>query len=89
LARRRIGQTKVEESRVNAPQRPYRTYSPRTVRPEEGDNIEIFFGGPYWRAERLIQAVFENLGYRARPLPNATRDDLLPGRELADIGLCC
>ena len=33
--------------------------------------------------------MFENLGYRARPLPNATRDDLLLGRELADIGQCC
>ena len=42
-----------------------------------------------WRAERVIQAVFENLGYRARPLPPATKDDLLLGRELADIGQCC
>jgi predicted nucleotide-binding protein (sugar kinase/HSP70/actin superfamily) len=74
---------------VNAPQRPYRAYSPRPVRPEERDGIEILFGGLHWRAEKLIQAMFENLGYRARPLPNATRDDLLLGRELADIGQCC
>jgi predicted nucleotide-binding protein (sugar kinase/HSP70/actin superfamily) len=74
---------------VNAPQRPYRAYSPRPVRPEERDGIEILFGGLHWRAERLIQAMFENLGYRARPLPTATRDDLLLGRELADIGQCC
>ena len=74
---------------MNAPQRPYRAYSPRPVRPEERDGIEILFGGLHWRAEKLIQAVFENLGYRARPLPNATRDDLLLGRELADIGQCC
>ena len=37
----------------------------------------------------MIQAVFENLGYRARPLPQATRADLLLGRELADVGQCC
>jgi hypothetical protein len=74
---------------VNAPQRPYRAYSSRPVRPEERDGIEILFGGLYRRAEKLIQAVFENLGYRARPLPNATRDDLLLGRELADTGQCC
>src|SRR5918995_1709652 len=41
------------------------------------------------RAERLLQAVFENLGYKARPLPPATKADLLLGRELADIGQCC
>lgn len=74
---------------MNAPQRPYRAYSPRPVTPEERDGIEILFGGLHWRAEKLIQAMFENLGYRARPLPTATRDDLLLGRELADIGQCC
>jgi predicted nucleotide-binding protein (sugar kinase/HSP70/actin superfamily) len=74
---------------VNAPQPPYRAYSPRPVTREERDGIEILFGGLHWRAEKLIQAVFENLGYRARPLPTATRDDLLLGRELADIGQCC
>jgi predicted nucleotide-binding protein (sugar kinase/HSP70/actin superfamily) len=56
---------------------------------DERDRVEILFGGLNWRAERVIQAVFENLGYRARPLPPATRSDLLLGRELADIGQCC
>ncbi len=51
--------------------------------------MEILFGGLHWRAEQVIQAVFENLGYRARPLPQATRADLLLGRELADVGQCC
>jgi predicted nucleotide-binding protein (sugar kinase/HSP70/actin superfamily) len=37
----------------------------------------------------VIAAVFENLGYRARPLPPAAKADLLTGRELADIGQCC
>jgi hypothetical protein len=52
---------------MNAPQRPYRAHSPRPVRPEERDGIEILFDGLHWRAEKLIQAVFENFGYRARP----------------------
>ena len=56
---------------------------------DERDRVEILFGGLNWRAERVIQAVFENLGYRARPLPPATKSDLLLGRELADIGQCC
>jgi hypothetical protein len=47
------------------------------------------FGGLHWRAERLIQGALENLGYRTRILPTATRDDLLTGREVADIGQCC
>ena len=55
----------------------------------EREQVEILFGGLNWRAERVIQAVFENLGYRARPLPPATREDLLLGRELADVGQCC
>jgi predicted nucleotide-binding protein (sugar kinase/HSP70/actin superfamily) len=55
----------------------------------EISDVEILFGGLHWRAERLLQAVFENLGYKARPLPPATKADLLLGRELADIGQCC
>ena len=47
---------------------------------DERDRVEILFGGLNWRAERVIQAVFENLGYRARPLPPATKSDLLLGR---------
>jgi len=67
----------------------FRPYSPRPVTKEEMENLEILFGGLHWRAERMLQAVFENLGYKARPLPAATKDDLLLGRELADIGQCC
>jgi len=67
----------------------YKAYSPRPFAREERDRVEILFGGLHWRAERVIQAVFENLGYRARPLPAATKSDLLLGRELADIGQCC
>jgi predicted nucleotide-binding protein (sugar kinase/HSP70/actin superfamily) len=72
------------------PTRPtYKAYSPRPMTRDERDRVEILFGGLNWRAERVIQAVFENLGYRARPLPPATKSDLLLGRELADIGQCC
>jgi predicted nucleotide-binding protein (sugar kinase/HSP70/actin superfamily) len=68
---------------------PYRTYRPAPFTPEERGQVEILFGGLHWRAERLIKAVFENLGHRARILPTATREDLLAGRELADVGQCC
>jgi predicted nucleotide-binding protein (sugar kinase/HSP70/actin superfamily) len=68
---------------------PYRAYSPRPFLRADRSKVEILFGGLHWRAERVIQAVFENLGYRARPLPPATKADLITGRELADIGQCC
>ena len=67
----------------------YRTYAPAPLTKEQVGGVEFLFGGLHWRAERLLQATFENLGYRARPLPPATREDLLLGRELADIGQCC
>lgn len=67
----------------------YHTYEPRPFTKEERKDVEILFGGLHWRAERVLQAVFENLGYKARPLPVATKRDLLTGRELADIGQCC
>jgi predicted nucleotide-binding protein (sugar kinase/HSP70/actin superfamily) len=67
----------------------YRAYAPRPFLKADRSRVEILFGGLHWRAERVIAAVFENLGYRARPLPSATKADLLTGRELADIGQCC
>lgn len=69
--------------------RGYRAYAPRHFLKEERDRVEILFGGLHWRAEQVIEAVFANLGYRARALPTATRHDLMTGRELADIGQCC
>src|SRR5262249_58769614 len=51
--------------------------------------VTILCGGLHWRAERIVQAVLEGSGYRARILPIATKDDLLTGREVADIGQCC
>ena len=68
---------------------PYRAYKPRPFTRAERAEVTILFGGLHWRAERAIQGAMENLGYNARILPVATRDDLLTGREVADIGQCC
>src|SRR6266404_10004713 len=67
----------------------YRAYTPRPFTRQERDTVTILFGGLHWRAERIVQAVLEGAGYHARVLPVATRDDLLTGREVADIGQCC
>ncbi|MBI3028135.1 MAG: hypothetical protein HYY64_01315 [Candidatus Rokubacteria bacterium] len=68
---------------------PYRAYSPKPFTKDERGQVTILFGGLHWRAERVLQAVLENLGYRAQVLPVATKEDLLRGREVADIGQCC
>jgi predicted nucleotide-binding protein (sugar kinase/HSP70/actin superfamily) len=67
----------------------FRTYKPRPFTREEREGTTLLFGGLHWRAERLIQGSMEGLGYKAQILPTATREDLLLGRELADIGQCC
>jgi predicted nucleotide-binding protein (sugar kinase/HSP70/actin superfamily) len=67
----------------------YRAYTPRPFTRAERDSVTILFGGLHWRIERVLQAVLESSGYRARILPVATREDLLTGREVADIGQCC
>src|SRR5437879_13339485 len=68
---------------------PYRAYTPRPFTRGERDSVTILFGGLHWRAERILQAVLEQSGYRAEVLPVATKEDLLTGREVADIGQCC
>jgi predicted nucleotide-binding protein (sugar kinase/HSP70/actin superfamily) len=67
----------------------FRTYQPRPFTRAERDHVTVLFGGLHWRVERLIQGAMENLGYRTEVLPVATKEDLLTGRELADIGQCC
>lgn len=67
----------------------YRAYTPRPFTRAERESVTILFGGLHWRLERLLQAVLEQSGYRARILPVATKEDLLTGREVADIGQCC
>ena len=74
---------------ARADTRRYRAYKPRPFTREERDKVTILFGGLHWRAERVIQGAMENLGYSAQVLPTATREDLLTGREVADIGQCC
>lgn len=67
----------------------YLAYKPQPFTRAERDRVTILFGGLHWRVERLIQGAMGNLGYRSQVLPTATREDLLTGRELADIGQCC
>jgi predicted nucleotide-binding protein (sugar kinase/HSP70/actin superfamily) len=67
----------------------YRAYRPRPFTREERDRVTILFGGLHWRAERVLQGAIENCGYKAQVLPVATKQDLLAGRETADIGQCC
>jgi predicted nucleotide-binding protein (sugar kinase/HSP70/actin superfamily) len=67
----------------------YRAYTPQPFTRAERDSTTILFGGLHWRIERVIQAVLEGTGYKAQILPVATREDLLTGREVADIGQCC
>ena len=67
----------------------YRTYTPRPFTRAERPTTTILFGGLHWRLERMLQAVLANSGYRSEILPVATKEDLLTGREVADIGQCC
>ena len=48
---------------------PYRAYKPRPFTRAERDSTTVVFGGLHWRLERLLQAVLENSGYKARILP--------------------
>src|SRR3989449_8370341 len=81
--------TAMEDAMATVTTEHYRAYTPRPFTRQERDSVTILFGGLHWRAERGLQAVLEGSGYRARVLPIATREDLLTGREVADIGQCC
>jgi predicted nucleotide-binding protein (sugar kinase/HSP70/actin superfamily) len=67
----------------------YRAYISRPFTKYERDRVTIVSGGLHWRAERVLQATFENHGYKVQFLPTASKNDLLKGREVADIGQCC
>ncbi len=67
----------------------YTAYKPRPFTRKERDNVTVLYGGLTWKHERLIQGVFNNLKYNARPLPNISRPDLDVGKELIDVGACC
>jgi predicted nucleotide-binding protein (sugar kinase/HSP70/actin superfamily) len=76
-------------ARTSGDTAPYRAYKPRPFTREQRSEVTMLFGGLHWRAERVIQGAMENLGYKAQILPTATREDLITGREVADIGQCC
>ena len=67
----------------------YTSYKARPFTREQRDTTTILFGGLTWKHERLVQGVFNNLNYKAKPLPNITRADLDAGKELIDVGACC
>jgi len=67
----------------------FRAYRARPFTLAERSSTTILFGGLHWRTERLIQGSMQNLGYKVQILPTPTRDDMLTGREVADIGQCC
>jgi len=67
----------------------YRAYRPRPLRREERGKVTLLFGGLTWKHERLMQAILENAGYRAEPLPEIKRVDLDIGKEFVDPGACC
>src|SRR5216684_1026115 len=67
----------------------YTSYKARPFTREQRDTTTILFGGLTWKHERLVQGVFNNLNYNAKPLPNIARADLDAGKELIDTGACC
>src|ERR1043165_5459161 len=83
------GKARVVAPPARSASEPYRAYKPRPFTREERDKVTILFGNLHWRAERVMQGVFSNLGYKTQILPTATREDLLTRREVADIGQCC
>lgn len=56
---------------------------------EERPYTTILFGGLTFKHERLITGALENMGYKAKPLPNIERIDLDIGKEYIDVGACC
>lgn len=67
----------------------YQAYTPRPFTREARQTTTLLYGGLTWKHERLIQGAFHNLGYKARPLPNASRADLDAGKAAIDAGACC
>ena len=67
----------------------YTSYKARPFTREQREKTTILFGGLTWKHERLVQGVFNNLNYNAKPLPNIARADLDAGKELIDTGACC
>jgi len=66
----------------------YRAYTPAPSRARSVTRSHPLRRPPLAR-ERMCRPCSRASGYHARVLPVATRDDLLTGREVADIGQCC
>ena len=67
----------------------YRAYRPRPFTKEERAYTTILFGGLTFKHERLMEGALENMGYKAKALPNIERIDLDIGKEYIDVGACC
>jgi Uncharacterized protein conserved in bacteria len=67
----------------------YKAYKPRPFTKEERPYTTILFGGLTFKHERLMTGALENMGYKAKPLPNIERIDLDIGKEYIDVGACC
>src|SRR3989442_10874436 len=79
----------MEDTMATATTEHYRAYSPKPFTRAERDSVTVVFGGLHCRIERVIQAVLENAGNKPEVLPVATKEALLTGLEVADIGQFC
>jgi len=54
----------------------------------ERDSVTCLFGGLTYRHNRLIEATFQGIGYRAARIPTPTKADYDTGRECCSPGMC-
>ncbi|MFZ8805296.1 MAG: hypothetical protein ACO2PO_20285 [Candidatus Calescibacterium sp.] len=74
---------------MNGEQLEYKAYRPRPFTKEEKSYVTLLFGGLTFKHEKLLQGALENMGYKAKPLPDIKREDLDIGKEFIDVGACC
>ena len=71
-----------------APLRHFKRSVERDFTRQERDHTTVLFGGLTWKHEALVQAVFENLGYRALSLPDPDVAAFQAGKEYGNNGQC-
>jgi len=54
----------------------------------ERERVTCLFGGLTYRHERLMEASFQGMGYRAARIPTPTKADYDTGRECCSPGMC-